>query len=320
MHPFDLDRGQATPPTSLTKARLEAGETVTFESVVCRKDGSLFPVEWRIRPYQQGSDRFALSSARDITERKRAEAERERLRELEAELAHINRVNVIGEMTASIAHEINQPLSGVVSNGEACLLWLEADSPDLEEAREAARRIVRDGTRAGEIISRIRGLVKKSSPPKTKLDLNETVREVIALMADEAKRRKITVQTEFAEALSPVLGDRVQLQQVVLNLAMNAMDAMHDTASRRLRITTSHGDHDEVCVAVQDTGVGLDPKELTKIFDPFYSTKSSMGMGLSISRSIVQSHGGRLWATTNEDAGLTVKFTLPECHAGASLA
>jgi len=223
-------------------------------------------------------------------------------------------------MTASIAHEINQPLSGVVSNGEACLLWLAADSPNLEEAREAARRIVRDGTRAGEIISRIRGLVKKSPPPKTKLDLNETVREVIALLVAETKRRKITIQTGFAEALSPVVGDRVQLQQVVLNLVMNAMDAMRDTDSRRLLITTSNSESGHVCVAVQDTGVGLDPNNLTKIFDPFYSTKSGMGMGLSISRSIVQSHGGRIWAAANQDAGVTVQFTLPRYHDGAPVA
>ena len=300
--------------------RLMAGEVFGFESRFRRKDGTLLPVDVRVRPYWQGGQHLNLAIVRDITERKQAEQERERLRELEAELAHINRVNVIGEMTASIAHEINQPLSGVVSNGEACLLWLAADSPNLEEAREAARRIVRDGTRAGEIISRIRGLVKKSPPPKTKLDLNETVREVIALLADETKRRKITIQTEFAEALGPVVGDRVQLQQVVLNLVMNAMDAMRDTVSKRLRIATSNSEPGQVCVAVQDTGVGLNPNNLTKIFDPFYSTKSGMGMGLSISRSIVQSHGGRLWAATNEEAGLTVQFTLPRYHDGASVA
>ena len=300
--------------------RLMAGEVFGFESRFRRKDGTLLPVDVRVRPYWQGGQHLNLAIVRDITERKQAEQERERLRELEAELAHINRVNVIGEMTASIAHEINQPLSGVVSNGEACLLWLGADSPNLEEAREAVRRIVRDGTRAGEIISRIRGLVKKSSLPKTKLDLNETVREVIALLADEAKRRKITIQTEFAEVLGPVVGDRVQLQQVVVNLVMNAMDAMRDTVSKRLRITTSNGEPGQVCVAVQDTGVGLDPNNLTKIFDPFYSTKSGMGMGLSISRSIVQSHGGRLWAATNQDGGVTVQFTLPRYHDGASVA
>jgi signal transduction histidine kinase len=190
----------------------------------------------------------------------------------------------------------------------------------LEEAREAARRIVRDGSRAGEIISRIRGLVKKSPPPKTKLDLNETVREVITLLADEAKRRGITIQTEFAEALGPVVGDRVQLQQVVLNLAMNAMDAMRDTVSKRLRIITSNSEPGQVCVAVQDTGAGLDPNNQTKIFDPFFSTKSGMGMGLSISRSIVQSHGGRLWATSNDDVGLTVQFTLSQYREGAQIA
>jgi PAS domain S-box-containing protein len=316
LHPLDLDRGQATPPTPLTKARLEAGETVTFESVVCRKDGSLFPVEWRIRPYQQGSDRFALSSARDITDRKRAEAERERLRELEAELAHINRINVIGEMTASIAHEINQPLSGVVSNGEACLLWLAADSPNLEEAREAARRIVRDGTRAGEIITRIRHLARKAAAPKARLDLNESVSEVLALVADEARKNKVRIHAEFAENLSPVLGDRVQLQQVVLNIVMNALDAMTQSDSKRLIIRTWN-ELDQVNVTVQDTGNGLNPSTIERMFDPFFSTKpGGMGMGLSISRSIVLSHGGRIWATASDGAGATIQFTLPQYHEG----
>ena len=316
MHPFDLDRGQATPPTPLTKARLEAGETVTFESVICRKDGSLFPVEWRIRPYQQGSDRFALSSARDITERKRAEAERERLRELEAELAHINRVNVIGEMTASIAHEINQPLSGVVSNGEACLLWLGADSPNLEEAREAARRIVRDGTRAGEIITRIRRLARKAAAAKAKLDLNESVSEVLALVADEARKNKVRIHAEFAKDLSPVLGDRVQLQQVVLNIVMNALDAMAQSDSKQLIIRTWN-ELDHVNVTVQDTGNGLNPSTIERMFDPFFSTKpGGMGMGLSISRSIVLSHGGRIWASASDGAGATIQFTIPQYREG----
>ena len=320
MHPFDFDRGQASPPSEVTKARLEAGETVTFESVIRRKDGSLYPVEWRIRPYRRGDTRFALSSARDITERKRAEEERERLRQLEADLAHINRVSMLGEMTASIAHEINQPLSGIVSNGEACLLWLESNSPHLEEAREAARRIVRDGNRAGEIVARIRALVKKSAPPKSKLDLNETVREVVALVADEAKRRGITLRAEFAEDLGAVLGDRVQLQQVVLNILINAMEALANSASKRLLLSTSNSGAGQVCITVEDTGPGLDPNMLGRIFDPFYSTKSGgMGMGLSISRSIVQSHGGKLWAAMNEDEGLTVRFTLPQYHDGASV-
>lgn len=256
----------------------------------------------------------------DITDRKRAEQERNKLHELEATLAHINRVSVMGEMTASIAHEINQPLSGVVSNGSACLRWLSGEPPNLEEAREAARRIVRDGKRAGEIIARVRALVRKTAAPRTKLDLNETIKEIISLVTDEAKKRRITVRTEFADDLAPVLGDRVQLQQVVLNIVMNAMDAMTDTASRLLVIVTQSDSAGQVQVAVRDTGAGFDPDATEKIFEPFYSTKSDgMGMGLSISRSIIQSHGGRLSVAANEGAGVTVQFTIPEFKVGASL-
>ena len=162
----------------------------------------------------------------DIEDRKQAEEERERLRQLEADLAHINRVSMMGELSASIAHEVNQPLSGIVSNGSACLRWLAGDAPNLEEAREAVRDIVRDGKRAGEVIARIRALTKRTAPPREKLDLNETIREVLALVGDEAKRNSVAIQTQFADDLSPVSGDRVQLQQVVLNLVMNAIEAM----------------------------------------------------------------------------------------------
>ena len=161
-----------------------------------------------------------------LSDRLRAEQQRDRLRQLEADLAHINRVSMMGELAASIAHEVNQPLSGIVSNGSACLRWLAGDAPNVEEAREAVRDIVRDGKRAGEVIARIRALTKRAAPPKEKLDLNETIREVLALVGDEAKRKSVVIRTQFADDLSPVLGDRVQLQQVVLNLVMNAIEAM----------------------------------------------------------------------------------------------
>jgi C4-dicarboxylate-specific signal transduction histidine kinase len=237
---------------------------------------------------------------------------------LEAELAHINRVNVIGEMTASIAHEINQPLSGVLSNVSACLRWLAADPPNLEEAREAAQRIVRDGKRSGEIIVRIRNLARKAASPKVKLDLNESVSEVLALVADEARKKKTSIHTEFAENLAPVLGDRVQLQQVVLNIVLNAIDAMTDSHEKQLRMTT-HNENDQVVVAVRDTGCGIDSSTREQMFEPFYSTKpGGMGMGLSISRSIIRSHGGQLWASANEDIGATFHFTIPRYHDGVS--
>src|SRR5215469_5387556 len=250
-------------------------------------------------------------------ERKQAEEERDRVSQLEADLAHMNRVSMMGDMTASIAHELNQPLAGVVSNGSACLRWLERDSPNLEEACETARRIVRDGKRAGEIISRIRALASKTVTPKTRLDLNETIGEVLALVGDETKRRSIAIRTEFADRLDPVLGDRVQLQQVVLNIIMNGLDAMNGVVSKRLFIATSNIDHGQVRVTVADTGTGIDPDKMEKVFDPFFSTKPhGMGMGLSISRSIIQSHGGRLWLTANDGPGVTTQFTIPQYQEG----
>jgi len=224
-------------------------------------------------------------------------------------------LTMLGELTASIAHEVNQPLSGVVSNGSACLRWLAGDVPNLDEAREAARRIVRDGKRAGEVIARIRALTKKAATPREKLDLNETLRQVLALVGDEAKRKSVNIRTKFAGDLCPVSGDQVQLQQVVLNLAMNAIDAMSSIGerARELVITTRNIDAEQVQVTVEDSGVGLDPNTMQKIFEPFYTTKpTGMGMGLSISRSIVQSHGGQLWAAAKDGAGTIFYFTLPK--------
>jgi PAS domain S-box-containing protein len=259
----------------------------------------------------------------DIEDRKRAEQDRERL---QTDLAHINRISTMGELSASIAHEVNQPLSGVVSNGSACLRWLAGETPNLEEAREAARRIVRDGKRAGEVVGRIRALTKRAATPRERLDPNEIIREVLALVGDDAKRKRVIIRTQFAENLSPVSGDRVQLQQVVLNLIMNAMDAMNsvEERSRDLVITTENDQAEQVVVAVKDFGTGVEEKAMGKIFDPFYTTKpGGMGMGLSISSSIVKSHGGRLWAAGNDGPGTTFYFTLPqyreeESHAGTS--
>ena len=313
---FDFDA--ALDPEFLNqniRPRIEAGESVTFETRHRRKDGSVFPVEIRARAFRIGGRVFNLSLALDITERKQSEEERERLRQLEADLAHINRVSMMGELAASVAHEVNQPLTGIVSNGSACLRFLAGDAPDLEEAREALRDIVRDGKRAGEVIARIRALTKRTAPPRERLDLNETIREVLALVGDEAKRKSVVIRTQFADDLSPVSGDRVQLQQVLLNLVMNAMDAMSsvEDRARQLVITTQNIDQDRVQVTVEDSGTGLDPNTMARIFEPFYTTKSGgMGMGLSISRSIVQNHGGRLWATANDGPGTSFHFTLPK--------
>ena len=221
----------------------------------------------------------------------------------------------MGEMTASIAHEINQPLSGIVSNGSACLRWLAGDSPNLEEARESARRIVRDGKRAGQVIARVRALARRADTPTGKLDINQTIGEILALVGDEVKGKGVIVRTQFADDLAPVLGDRVQLQQVVLNLIMNGIEAMSSVEGRprELVITTRNVEDGQVRVAIQDSGTGLEPQNLEKIFDAFYTTKpAGLGLGLSVSRSIVQKHGGRLWATANDGPGTTFQFTVPK--------
>ncbi|HXJ94458.1 MAG TPA: two-component regulator propeller domain-containing protein [Terriglobia bacterium] len=288
-----------------------------------RKDGTRIVVACRLALQcdEQGAPVAILESNNDITDRKRAEEERERLRQLEADLAHINRVSMLGELAASIAHEVNQPLAGVVSNGSACLRWLAAAVPNLEEARENARRIVRDGKRAGEVIARLRALAKRAATSRERLDLNETIQDVLALVADEAKKESVIVQTQFADDLSPVSADRVQLQQVMLNLLMNAIEAMSSVGdrARELVITTRNIDPDQVQVTVEDSGIGIDAQTIDKIFDSFYTTKpGGMGMGLSISSSILQAHGGRLWATAKDGTGASFHFTLSTHHEEGS--
>ncbi|MBV9251762.1 MAG: PAS domain S-box protein, partial [Acetobacteraceae bacterium] len=305
-----------------------------------RVSGQLFEDEVRFRDAADGEYRWFLVRGvplrdgrgkilkwygiiADIEDRKRAEEERDRLRQLETDLAHINRVSVVGELAASIAHEVNQPLAGIVNNGSACLRFLARDVPDVQEVREAVRDIVRDGKRAGDVIARIRALTKRAPPPAEKLDLNETVREVLALIDAEMKRNSVMMQTRFRDDVFPVLGDRVQLQQVLLNLIMNGMEAMGGVSegARQLVITTRNTDANHVQVTVQDSGTGLAAGMTTKIFEPFYSTKSAgMGMGLSICRSIIQSHGGRLWATNNDGAGASFHFVLPKYHGETSRA
>jgi signal transduction histidine kinase len=219
----------------------------------------------------------------------------------------------MGEMAASIAHEVNQPLSGVVINGNACLRWMAGDPPNMGEARDAVQRIVRDGKRASEVIARIRNMSKKSSVEKEPLDLNETITEVVAFAQGEVRRMRVTLRTDLASDLPRVIGDRVQLQQVVLNLVLNGLEAMAAVLDRprELVIETKREEAERACVAVRDVGVGLDPESIHRLFDAFYTTKSGgMGMGLSISRSIIENHGGRLWAVPNQGPGATFLFTV----------
>jgi signal transduction histidine kinase len=254
-------------------------------------------------------------------ERRRAEDELRRseasLREAQSELARVIRLTTMGEMAASIAHEVNQPLAGIVTNANASLRWLAGEAPNLDEAREAIRRIVRDGTRAGDVTRRIRALFTKTLAAKERLDINEAIGEVVALAGSEMRRNQVVLQMALAADLPPIVGDRVQLQQVVLNLILNGIEAMSTVPDqpRELVIRTQRGENDdEVCVAVQDSGIGLDPSSLEQIFDAFHSTKpGGMGLGLSISRSIVEGHGGRLWALANDARGATFQFTLSKC-------
>jgi PAS domain S-box-containing protein len=246
----------------------------------------------------------------DLTNRKQAE---EALRQARADLAYVSRVTTMGELTASLAHEVNQPIAAAVTNANTCLRWLTRDHPDVEEARAAASRIVMDGTRAGEIISRTRLLFEKGAPQHDLVDVNEVIGEMIVLLRGETTRYSISVRTELAADLPQVMGDRVQLQQVMMNLIMNSIDAMKDAdGTRELAIKSQRTENDQVLVSVNDTGMGLPPQRADQVFSAFFTTKPhGTGMGLRISRSIIESHGGRLWAADNSPRGASFCFTLP---------
>jgi len=249
-----------------------------------------------------------VGAVTDITERKQSE---EALEHSQAELAHVARVATLGEMTASIAHEINQPLSSIINNASACLRWLTAEKPD--EARQSAALVIADGHRAGEIIARIRALAKKAPSRKDWLDINETIRQVLVLARSELDRNGVELESQLSD-VSPIFADRIQLQQVILNLMINAIEAMSGAHNgpRELLVRSGTDESRGVIVSVQDSGPGLDPKGLDHLFDAFYTTKPhGLGMGLAISRSLIEAHGGRLWAAANDRGGATFQFTLP---------
>jgi PAS domain S-box-containing protein len=295
------------------------------------RTGADYDVEFRIRRID-GAIRFLrgighhnpsgeigeyVGVTMDITERKRAEEERERLRQLEADLAHINRVNIMGEMAAALAHEIKQPIAASITSANACVRWLAHDPPDLERARAAATRIEQDGNRAADVINRLRSFYKKGTPPEREIvNVKDIIREMTALFRTEAIRYSITIHSKLDADMPDILADRVQLQQVFMNLILNAIEAMKDTGGQ-LTIWARPDPEARLVISISDTGVGLPAESTERIFDAFHTTKpQGTGMGLAISRSIVESHGGRIWATANQGAGAIFHFTLP-VEAGA---
>ena len=275
----------------------------------------------------EGNADEAVAFVLDLSGQKRAE---EALQKAQADLAHMTRVLTVGELTSSIAHEINQPLAAIVTNGDAGLRWLSAETPNLDETGKALRRIVRDGKRATAVVSRMRALFKKAPTEKEPLDLNDVIQEVVAITQSEAQRNRISLRTDFADDLPRVMGDKVQLQQVILNLLVNAIQAMTGLSegARELCVSSrkvspadavrneeasgvsSHPE--EILIEVRDSGPGLDPEHLNRLFEAFYTTKpQGLGIGLTISRTIAEAHGGRLWAKPNEPRGAVFQFALP---------
>jgi signal transduction histidine kinase len=330
-----LDPNATTPSYELFVDRIHPEDRPTVEETLYKavRDSSHFQRDFRIvtpdgaTKYVHSLGRAAANDANntefigtvmDVTERRIAE---EALRSALADLERASRLSTTGQLTASIAHEINQPLAAIITNADACLLWLEADRPDLEEARQAATRIVRNGHRAGDIIKSVRALTRKSAPEMVSIDINDLIREVIVLMGAEFRRHSIRVETALPSNLNSVIGDRVQLQQVVLNLIMNGIEAMSESmqGQRQLHVRSANDQSGRVRVAVEDSGPGLDPARADQLFEAFFTTKpEGMGMGLSICRSIIDAHGGQLWASPNLPNGAVFQFTLPAAVGDAS--
>lgn len=318
-----LHRTDLTPPEwrdrdLQTVAELKrVGTAQAFEKEYVRKDGSRVPVLIGGTMFGEGADQ-GVGFVLDLTPLKRAEAEsrehERRYREALIELAHANRVTTMGQLTASIAHEVNQPIAAIVASAEAGVNWLEAQPPNLERVRQTFGSIAGDGMRAGDIIGRIRALIRKAPPQKEDMEINQAVLEVIALTRSEAFKNGVSVRTQLAEGLPPIQADRVQLQQVMLNLIVNAVEAMASVGEggRELLISTGRDASNGVHVTLRDSGPGLDPKNVERLFEAFYTTKpTGMGMGLAICRSIIETHGGRMWAGANEPRGAVFEFTLP---------
>ncbi|WP_084674927.1 ATP-binding protein [Bradyrhizobium sp. WSM2793] len=319
-----LQRRKGGYPRNASRRREMRNSSYSGSVRSCASSGSLSSIGRATVPALISSAAFderrgqGVGFVLDLTERKRAEAEtresERRYREALMEVAHDNRVTTMGQLTASIAHEINQPIAAVVSNAQAWLNWLNAQPPELEQVRQTLRWIISDGTRAADVIGRIRALIRNAPTQKEPLAINDAVLEVIALTSAEAVKNGVSVQTQFARDLPLIRTDRVQIQQVILNSIMNAVEAMSGVSegTRELLISTGRYSSNGVLVSLRDSGPGLDPKSLDRLFDPFYTTKAlGMGMGLAICRSIIQAHGGRMWAGTNEPQGAVFQFTVP---------
>jgi PAS domain S-box-containing protein len=287
-----------------------AGTVQPREKEYFRKDGSRVPVLFGATTFDNRREE-GVAFVLDLTERKQVD---EALRDAQTNLAHVMRITTLGELTASIAHEVSQPLAAVTANAEACLSWLSRGTPDLEAARRSVEWIIDDGKRANEVIRRVRALAKKAGIEKVPLDVNDVVRETIALVQRELTSHRVSLQTKLAPALPMIRVDRVQLQQVIINLVMNGIEAMQAVADRprELKIRSGQDEAHQVHVSVTDCGVGISAENADRLFNAFFTTKTSgMGMGLSICRSIVEAHDGRLWATANVPYGATFQFTLP---------
>jgi PAS domain S-box-containing protein len=296
-----------------TKTHKSSGHFPPFEKEYTRKDGTRVPVLIGEATFEEGGNE-GVAYVLDLTERKRAQEEHEKLRQLESDLAHMNRLSILGELTASVVHEITQPIAAARNNAHAAMNFLNRSPPELGEVREALACVAGDTDRARDIIDRLRDHIKKAPPRKDRFDLNEAINEVIALSQSAITENGVSIRTCLADGLFPVLGDGIQLQQVVMNLILNAVEAMStvEAGPRELSISTEQTQSGGVLVSVRDSGPGIDPDHLDRVFDAFYTTKSSgVGMGLSICRSIIDAHGGRLWTDANEPCGAVFQFTLP---------
>jgi PAS domain S-box-containing protein len=317
----ELLRTEHPMPKEMFEQLIEREGTWSGELTHTTRDGRKIVVESRhVVTRAADGQRLVLEANRDITERKYAEKEREKLRQLELDLVHMNRVSMLGELGASLSHELRQPITAAILNANTCMRWLALDQPNAQQARDAAKRAVQDVNRAGEVIDRLRSLYKKSAAVERELvDVNDVVREMLVLLRNEANRHSISIGMEVAAELPRVKADRVQLQQVLMNLMLNGIEAMKDTGGE-LMIKSQLQPDDQLLILVADTGIGLPAEHSDQIFNAFYTTKpEGSGMGLAISRSIVESHGGRLWATTNSGRGAIFHFTVPTVFREAKL-